>query len=122
MEIFCIATHACIWLFILVLVFKPLKASAYCCASKYFYANVPDQLRQKYIYENMAESVLLCVRVATLLRCKDASTLRVMLKGSACSQYCLDFCFVFQHICLVIATSKIKNIDIALAITLVKTS
>ena len=31
-------------------------------------------MRQKYTYVNMAENELLCVRVVTLLRSKDAST------------------------------------------------
>ena len=34
---------------------------------------------QKCTYGNMAESELLCVSVATLVRSKNASTLRVML-------------------------------------------
>ena len=35
-------------------------------------------VRQECTYENMAESELLCVRVATLLRNKYASILKVM--------------------------------------------
>ena len=49
-------------------------AREYCYATKYCYANVPDQLEDR----NMAGGELLCVRVAILLRSKDASILRVM--------------------------------------------
>ena len=76
---------------------------------------------QKCTYgNNTAGSDLLCERVATLVRCKDASTLRVMSEDSVCSLNCQDF-FVSLDICLGLTTTQAKNIDIALAITLVKT-
>ena len=49
----------------------PAKAAM----SANYYANIPDQFRQKFTYGNMAESELVCVRVAALLRNKNASKL-----------------------------------------------
>ena len=69
----------------------------------------------------MAESKLICVKVATLLRSKYASILRVMSQGYTC-QYCQDFYFIVLDICLALTTAQAKNIAIALAITLVRTS
>ena len=70
----------------------------------------------------MAESELLCVRVATLLRNKYASILRMMSQGRTCSQSCQDYCFIVLAIGLALTTAQAKNIAIALAITLVRTS
>ena len=45
-------------------------------------------------YGNKAESDLLCVKVDTLVKTKDASTVRLMSLGSICSQNCQFFVFV----------------------------
>ena len=52
----------------------------------------------------MAESEVLCVGVATLLRNKYASILRVISYGCTCSQNCQDFYFIVLDICLVLTT------------------
>ena len=67
----------------------------------------------------MAESELFCVRVATLLRNKYASILRVMSLGSTC-QNCQKICFIILDIFLSLNNWQGKNIDIVLAITLDK--
>ena len=54
-------------------------------------------VRQKCTYGNMAESELLCVRVATLLRNKYASILRVISLGSTC-QNCQDFFYCSRYL------------------------
>ena len=69
----------------------------------------------------MAESELVFVKVATLLRNKYASILRVISYGITC-QNCQDFYFVVLDICLALTNAQAKNIDIALAITLVRRS
>ena len=69
----------------------------------------------------MDENELLRVREATLLRSKNASTPRAMSYSSICSR-CQDFCFIVLDICLAITTTQDKNIAIALAIALVRTS
>ena len=62
----------------------------------------------KCTYEYMAESKLLCVRVATLLRNKHASILSVISQG---------FLFYCSRYLPSLSPGK-ENIDIALAITL----
>ena len=89
-------------------------------ASKYCHANALTVVRQKK-NGNMAESELLCVRVAPLLRSKYASILRVMAKGNSC-QNCQDFYFIVLDICHALTITQAKNIAIALAITLVRSS
>ena len=68
----------------------------------------------------MAESGLLCVTGATLLRSKDASSMRVM------SQYLKSelsgFLFHFQGICLALTPVQAENNGIAVAITIVRTN
>ena len=66
-------------------------------------------------------SEFLCVRVATLIRKKYASILRMMSEVNTSQNY-QDFYFIVLNICLALTTSRGKNIDIALAITLVRTS
>ena len=70
----------------------------------------------------MAESELLCVREATYLRRKYASILRVMSYGSICGLNCQYFPPIIQKIGPALTTAQAKNIAIALAITLVRTS
>ena len=94
----------------------PIASECY-YASKYHYANVPDQLwdRNAQTYGNMAESELLCVWVATLLRNKYASIIRVII---IISQNWQDFYLIVQDIYLAyLLPIEEKNIDIALAKT-----
>ena len=70
----------------------------------------------------MADSELLCVEVATLLR-NEYARVRVISQGSICSQK-LSF-FKILDICLAFycpGEKKERKNDIALAITLVRTS
>ena len=57
----------------------------------------------------MAESELLCVRVATLLRSKYAIILRVMSQDSTCCQNCQYFYCIDLDICLALATAQKKK-------------
>ena len=68
----------------------------------------------------MSERESLCVRVTTLLRNKYTSLLRVVSSGSTCHNS-QDFYFNVLDIGLVLNTAQVK-IDIALTITLVRTS
>ena len=81
-------------------------------------------VRQKWTYGNMADSELLCVEVATLLR-NDYARIRVISQGCICSQKLRFFYFILD-ICLALTTAQAKKgrekNDIALAITLVWTS
>ena len=67
----------------------------------------------------MAESELLCARVATLLRNKYASILIVTHVVRIVKVF---FFVVVPDICLALTTAPAKNIDFARAITLVRTS
>ena len=68
----------------------------------------------------MAESELLCVRVATLRRNKYASVLRVY--HMAIHVRIVKFLFIVLGMCLALITDQAKNMDIALAIILIRTS
>ena len=67
----------------------------------------------------MAESELLCVRVANLVRNKYASILRVISQGVVRIVKILFYCSRYLPS---LTTSQEKNIAIALAITLVRAS
>ena len=56
------------------------KASQYYYSSKYYYANVPDQLWERNAYGNMAVSELICVRVALYLEAKMEDTMSDVIK------------------------------------------
>ena len=69
----------------------------------------------------MAESELLRVRITSLLINKYASILRVMSQYSTCCRNCQEFYFIVLDIGLAL-TVQAKNIDIAMAITMIRTS
>ena len=66
--------------------------------SRYCYAGVLDP--QKCTYRNLAESELLCVRVATLLRSKNGKHTKSDVIGRTCSQNYQYYCFIVLDICL----------------------
>ncbi len=68
----------------------------------------------------MTESKLLCVRVATLLRNKYASTKSDVIKQSMLSEF-PDFFFIVIDIYLGLITGQAKKHRHCLAITLVRT-
>ena len=69
----------------------------------------------------MAGSEFLCVREATLLRKQIRQAFQECCH-KACGQNCQDYYPIFVDIFLALTTAQPKNIDIALAITLVRTS
>ena len=58
------------------------------------------------IYGNMVERELLCVRVATLLRNKYASILRVISYGSTCQNFHVFFYSIVLGIYLALTTAQ----------------
>ena len=102
--------------------YRNIAEREFCYTSKYCYANVPDQWWDKCSYGNMAESEVLGVWVATLLRKKVTSILRVISSGSTCSWNCQDFYFIVPDIWLVLPTPRKKENRHCSGITFVRTN